>query len=110
MKKREIIKSSNDFNYIINNGKKVGNNLFTIFYVDTDKNDKLFGVTTQKKSGNAVIRNKLKRQTKVLIDELKLLFKNHRKYIIIVKKTCLETKYEDKLLSLKTLIGELNEK
>jgi ribonuclease P protein component len=110
MKKREIIKSSNDFNYIINNGKKASNQFFTIFYVDIDSNNKLFGVTTQKKCGNAVIRNRLKRQTKALIDENKLLFKNNRKYIIIIKKTCLTASYNDKSLSLKTLIGDLNEK
>ena len=110
MKKKEIVKSKLDFNIIINKGKKVGNEYFTIFYMDYDNYEKLFGITIQKKSGNAVVRNKLKRQTRALIDETKMLFKNNRKYIIIIKKKCLTANYNEKLLALKTLVGEINEK
>ena len=110
MKKREVVKSNNEFNYIINNGKKMGNKYFTIFYLDNNLNTTLFGITVSKKTGNAVVRNKLKRQVRSIIDENKLLFKKGRKYIIIIKKTCLLTSYEEINNSLKHLIGEQDEK
>ena len=110
MKKKEIVKAKEDFNLIIKNGIKMGNEYFTIFFMNYDKENPLFGVTTQKKSGNAVVRNRLKRQLKALIDETKLLFKKKRKYIIIIKKKCLTANYIEKLNALKSLIGEINEK
>lgn len=110
MKKIETVKSNIKFNEIINKGKKKGNIHFTIFYMESINQKSLFGVTAPKKCGNAVIRNKLKRQTRALLDETKLLFKNKRNYIIIIKKSCLTSSYEDKLNSLKQLIGEINEK
>ena len=110
MKKEERVKSKILFNKIINEGKKISNKYFTIFYIDKNNIKPLFGISAPKKNGNAVIRNKLKRQTREIIREIKLLFKNKRNYIIIVKKTCLELKYDEMKNQLQTLIGELNEK
>ena len=110
MKKEERVKSNILFNNIINNGKKVSNDLYSIFYINSDKEKPLFGVGTSKKNGNAVIRNKLKRQTRAIINDTKLLFKNNRNYIIIVKKKSLSEPYNNKVNSFKSLIGEINEK
>lgn len=110
MKKNEMIKSNELFNTIINNGTKVSNKLYTMFFLASKNEKPFFGITASKKTGNAVIRNKLKRQTREVIDQNKMLFKNNRNYIIIIKKETLEYSYKDKLDSLKTLIGEANEK
>ena len=110
MKKRERVKSKILFNEIINQGKKISNNYFTIFYVDKNEDKPLYGISAPKKLGNAVTRNKLKRQTRELIHDTKLLFKKNRNYIIIIKKTCLECNYQERLRALQTLIGEMNEK
>ena len=110
MKKRERVKSKILFNEIINNGKKESNKFFTIFFIDKKDEQPLFGISAPKKTGNAVTRNKLKRQTRELIKETKLLFKNNRNYIIIIKKSCLDYSFQEKLDELKRLIGEINEK
>lgn len=110
MKKHERVKSNLLFNEIIKEGKKKSNNYFTIFFVDKDNLKPLFGVSAPKKLGNAVVRNKLKRQVRALIMETKFLFKNNRNYIIIVKDAFKSANYAEKLNSLKELIGEINEK
>jgi len=70
----------------------------------------MFGVAVPKRLGNAVLRNRLKRQTRELLDKTKLLFQNHRNYIIIVKEKFLNDSFSVKLEALQQLIGEINEK
>ncbi len=110
MKKGERVKSNILFNDIIENGTKVSNQFFTIFFQDKEDNKNLYGVTAPKRVGNAVIRNKLRRQTRELIDDTKKLFKKNRNYIIIIKEVCLTSGYEQKKQALINLIGECNEK
>lgn len=110
MKKKDRVKSNILFNEIIGKGKKVSNKYFTIFLLDKKETKPLFGVTAPKRVGNAVTRNKLKRQTRELILKTKFLFKNNRNYIIIIKDVCLHSSHAEKLQALKTLIGDANEK
>ena len=110
MKKIERVKSNILFNEIINNGNKVSNSLFSIFFIQKEEERPLFGIAAPKKLGNAVIRNKVKRQTRALVDNNKLLFKNNRNYIIIVKEKFLISSFQEKELQLQNLIGEANEK
>ena len=110
MKKYERVKSNILFNEIINKGKKISNQFFTIFFIEKKEKKPNFGIAVPKRLGNAVIRNKLKRQTTNMIDETKLLFQNYRNYIIIVKEKCLSDNFNVKLDALRQLIGEKNEK
>ena len=55
-----------------------------------------FGLSVGKKISNkAVIRNKLKRQLKSIIDNYKNLYQNNLDYIIIMKRNCLESNYQE---------------
>ncbi len=110
MKKRDIVKSSEEFNKILNTKQKLSNNRYTIFYCQSEDEKKYFGISAPKKYGNAVFRNKMKRRLRAIIDKCNLLFKNGRKYIIIIKRDFINSSYKDNLESLKNLIGELNEK
>ena len=82
MKKRDIVKSSEEFNKILNNKQRVSNNRYIIFYYPSEDGKKYFGISAPKKYGNAVFRNKMKRRLRSLIDECNLLFKNGKKYIL----------------------------
>ena len=62
MKKKEIIKKSNDYTKVINKNNKLKNKYYSLFYIKSDNT--LFGISIPKKIGNAVIRNKNKRQIK----------------------------------------------
>lgn len=106
MKKIEVVKKAEDFNFIINKGKIKKNKAFNVFVIKTEsekENYPLFGIAVSKKNANAVGRNKIKRQIRHLIDKNKKYFQNNCKYIIMVKKDGIKMSFiekEDKLISL----------
>lgn len=110
MKKKEIIKKNKDFSTIINKGKKIKNENYSIFYLKSNQNH--YGISIPTKTGNAVTRNKIKRQIKNIIDKNKKSIQTNYDYVIIIKKSILDTNYEqmqNSLISLMTKIGERNE-
>lgn len=108
MKKYERVKDTRYFNDIIAKGKYKKNKLFVIYIMKSEPEVKKFGIAVGKKVGNAVIRNKLKRQLRNIIDETKLLFPKGFDYIIIVKRNCLESSYKEMKEALTSLIETEN--
>lgn len=106
MKKKDIIKSQKEFNILIKTGKFIKNDDFVIYYKDNELTKKRFGIAVSTKLGNAVIRNKLKRQTKEIIDNLNYLFKNNKDYIIMIRKGSLDHTFLEKLEKLEKLLKE----
>ncbi len=94
MKKIEIIKSSQEYTEIINTNKSKKSKYFSIYYRKNNK-DNRYGITIPKKTGKAVIRNKIKRRIKNIIDNNKKIVYNGYDYVIIVKKGILELTYEE---------------
>ena len=107
MKKYEIIKDHNDFNNIIHNADFVKNNYFVIYYKNNDYKINRFGIAISTKFGKANIRNYYKRITRNIIDTNKKSFSNNKDYIIMIKRTCLNTKYNELLTSFENLLKEL---
>lgn len=110
MKKTEIIKSSRDFTAIIKNERFYKNDSFIIYKRKTDVDFPKFGITISTKSGNAVVRNKLKRQVKSIIDHNKKLFSNNQEYIIMIRVKCVNSAYQDLENKLVSLVVEKVEK
>lgn len=110
MKKYEIVKLEKEFNNIINNGKYIKNNYFVIYYKERNYNIPRFGLAVGKKLGNAVARNKIKRQVRTIIDDNKKFFNNNKDYIIMVKKQAINLKYNAMFNELSNLIKENYEK
>lgn len=111
MKKKEIIKKNKDFSLILNKGKKIKNEHYSIFY--NESKNTLFGISIPTKTGTAVVRNKLKRQIKNIIDNNKKSIQTNYDYVIIIKKSILDINYhqkEEKLIELMKKIGEKDEK
>lgn len=108
MKKKEIIKKSNDYTNIINKNNKLKNKYYSIFYKKSSNT--LFGISIPKKTGNAVIRNKIKRQIKNIIDNNKIHIQNNYNYVIIIRKEILELTYIEKEKELITLLKKIGEK
>lgn len=102
MKKLEIIKSSREYTEIINTNKCKRNKYFSVYYrKNNDKNK--YGITVPKKTGTAVIRNKIKRRVKNIIDNNKNIVQKNYDYVIIVKKGIIDLTYqemEEELLKL----------
>jgi len=112
MKKKDIVKSKIIFNDIIKKGVRNTNKYFVICSVIKDEDIPKFGIAVGKKLGNAVTRNKIKRQLRNIIDNNKILFKNNHNYIIIVKKEILILSFQEMNNELVKLIkkGDINEK
>ena len=108
MKKKEIIKSKVIFTDLIKNSNYIKTKEYVIYYKENNIQKKRFGFAISNKIGNAVTRNKLKRQTKEIIDKLKSMFKNNTDYIIMIRKGCLESSFNKRLDSLKNKIEEIN--
>ena len=104
MKKFETIKLHDEFDDIIHNGSYKKNQNYIIYNKDSKLSFPRFGIAVSKKMGNAVTRNKVKRQVRMIISNNKNLFKNNKDYIIIVKKSVLDIKYQEMNDSLKSLI------
>ena len=108
MKRYEMIKKSEDFNKIIEKGKCITNNFFRIFYLEKEEYIPKFGLAIGKKLGNAVTRNYIKRQLRMIVTNNKFLFKNNISYIIMVKKAYLNASYNELEKELKKLIEKVN--
>ncbi len=93
MKKVNIIKESKDFTKIIKSNKPFKMKEFVIYSTISGLDYYKFGLSVSKKVGNAVIRNKIKRQLKSIID--KKHYKKGLKCIIIVRKDFLDYKFEE---------------
>ena len=109
MKKRDIVKSNTLFNEIIQKGKRVSNNYYVICSLKKDFNKNNYGIAVGKEVGNAVTRNKIKRQIRNIIDKNYILFPNSHNYIIICKKEVINLTFnemENKLKELLTNKGE----
>ncbi len=109
MKKCEVVKSSRDFDRIINNKKCVKNKDFVIYYDDND-NTNHFGISVGKKIGNAVVRNYYKRIIRNICDKNKKLYSKSKDYIIIMRYGCKELEFEDINASFVNLINKINKK
>ena len=87
MKKQNRIKESREFNNIIKVGTMYKNKDFFIYCLPKKENNIRFGIAIGTKLGNAVVRNKLKRQIKGVIREIYNMFPNNKDYIIIGRKS-----------------------
>ena len=111
MKKNNIVKESKDFEKTIKKGKFYKNNLYIIYVIDNDYNNYRFGISVGKKISNkAVIRNKLKRRLKNIIDKYQNLYQNHKDYIIIMKRSCLDKSYQELESSFLEIIKKITVK
>ena len=63
-----------------------------------------YGIAISNKIGKANIRNRLKRQTRAIIDINKNLFQKGYNYIIMIRKSCLEASFYNKNLAIKELL------
>ena len=96
MKRIETIKDKKEFNNIIKTGEFKKNEFFVLYYtVNKDNVINKYGIAISNKVGKANIRNRLKRQVRSIIDNNRNLFQNKGNYIIMIRKSCLNTTYQE---------------
>ena len=108
MKKKFVVKEHVDFTNIIQKGKYFKSKHFTIYILNNDKDHYRFGISVGKKVGNAVIRNKVKRQMRMIIDNYKKNYQSGMDYIIIIKSNFIEGSFLDIKNSFETTINKIN--
>jgi len=104
LKKYEIVKKNTEFNDIINTGAYFKNKYYYIYYKDNDLDISKFGLAVSKKCGNAVERNKIKRQLRSIIDSNRDSFLKGVNYIIMVRKSIVDITYQQMEEYLKQLL------
>ena len=88
-----------DFKTLLN-GKKISNKYLTIFFKSlSGKSNKYLNISfvTQKKLGNAVCRNKIKRRLRQLMNQILKISKINLdySYLLIAKKNIINAKFFD---------------
>ncbi len=101
MKKYEIVKEHKDFDNIIASGRYKKSKYFILYNKESNFDYPRFGIAVGTKVGNAVTRNKLKRQYRMILTNNKKLFKNKQDYIIIVKRSSLDVSFKELETELK---------
>ena len=67
MKVLNRIKKNADFNKVIDEGKQVKSDSLTLYFLENELGYTRIGISIPKRSGNAVVRNKMKRQIRAII-------------------------------------------
>ncbi|MDD3305294.1 MAG: ribonuclease P protein component [Bacilli bacterium] len=107
MKKINIIKKTQEFEKIIKNRQYYSNSFYVIYIIKKAEENYRFGISIPKKIGNSVLRNKIKRQIKSIINQ-NVFFNKDFDYVIIVRKEILKLNYEEKKENLEKLFRKID--
>ena len=72
MNKEHRIRKNEQFDTIIKQGKRINTEPLNLFVVPNKENKLRLGVATSKKIGNAIVRNKVRRQIKAIMRNYKM--------------------------------------
>ena len=109
MNKKYIIRKNEEIQDIIKKSKKLVNNYFIIYYLKNNYSYNRYCISVSKKIGKAHTRNLFKRRIKDIL--MKLEYNNSFDYVIILRKSIIDLKYDDiKNELLLIMKGEKNEK
>lgn len=104
MKKIEMIKKHDEFTDMIKNAYYLKNHDISIYIRKSKYKYPHFGIAVSKKIGNAVVRNKVKRRMRVILDEYKKDLPFNEDYIIILKENTNNLSFEELRDSFQNLI------
>ena len=102
MKKKFRLKKNEDFKRLIAIKHYVINDTFVVYNVANDLGYSRFGISVGKKHGNAVRRNQVKRQIRMMIATT-FVFDKSCDYLIMIRKNYHEQTYAQNLNKLEQL-------
>ena len=107
MKKEYRLLSNQDFSSLVKIGKRVKIDEFCIYYLRNNIEHSRFGISVSTKLGNAVIRNKTKRQVRSIVDEFIKINQKPFDVVIVVKEKYFLKDYQENKNILKNLLIEI---
>jgi ribonuclease P protein component len=104
---QERIRNKKEFTHLYKNGRRYRGKYFNLIYISSDLSFSRMAVVISRKVGNAVKRNKIKRQVRTLFRRNKDLLKSSFDIVIIAKKEILEASWrmlqEDYFVALRSI-------
>lgn len=83
MKKKNRVKKSEEFQHLIHKGKKIVNASFVMYYLEKKEEEARIGISLSRKIGNAVHRNLIKRQVRMMCQDL-VDFRSYPNDVILI--------------------------
>lgn len=102
MKKKYRICRNEEFQTILHKRKFINKSGITVYYERRKEAHPRFGFAVPKKMGNAVLRNKTKRQLREMIRDLTII--EDFDYIVMVRKSYYERSFEENKKDLETAL------
>ena len=101
------IRNKKEFSHLYKKGSRYRGKYFNLVYISSDLSSSRMAVVISKRVGNAVKRNKFKRQMRTLFRRNKDLFESSFDILIIAKKEILEASWimlkEDYFAALRSI-------
>lgn len=107
MRKELRVKKSQEFSEIMNYKKFYNSNVMTLYVKPKKEEINRVGLSVGKKIGNAVIRNKVKRQVRMMVQET-YTFEENFDTIILIRKKFTEESYDSNKKVLEMLLKKVN--
>lgn len=106
MKKKYSLKRNEEIGKIVHSSKCVKNDSFVVYYNDNEVGHSRICISVSKKNGKAFIRNKIKRQTRMMITDI-FNFDLSKDYVVVIRKKYLELDFSQNKDNLLQLITKL---
>ena len=107
MKVINRIKSNEDFAFTVKKGEILKHSPYLIHFTKNDLNVCRIGISVSKKVGNAVTRNRVKRQTRAMCDSLVQYTSHTFDIVIVVKPDFLNNSFDDNKTILNNLLSKI---
>ena len=107
MKVINRIKDNREFVSTVRKGNVLKHSPFIIHFIKNDKNVCRIGLSVSKKLGNAVTRNRVKRQTRAMCDSLVNYTSHTFDVVIVIKEEFLNLSFDDNKSILNNLLSKI---
>ena len=107
MKVINRIKSNEDFAFTVKKGEILKHSPYLVHFVKNDLNVCRIGISVNRKVGNAVTRNRVKRQTRAMCDSLVQYTSHTFDVVIIIKPEFLNNSFDDNKKALNNLLSQI---
>lgn len=106
MRKELRVRKSQEFSEIIKNRQFYSSKVMTLYVKEKKEDQNRVGISVSKKIGNAVVRNKVKRQLRMMVQETYTFHENFDT-IILIREQFTKESYESNKKVLELLLKKV---